>query len=194
MVWGVRGTVKSWWRGKGDRCGRFWQLECEIKRQKNSKITPATLTPEFLRLASKLNSTHSWFRHFPHPLSSWNGIFFLHHTMWGDLLTSLHAIPPYALGWDIRPHIRLPPIEQEIFLMHIQHTWHRAWGSRQNPLFKHGWVCPPYFPILCLFLFPSISLNIDARLRAAASDCLNNSTVKRWMRTLRSSKRWGSES
>lgn len=41
--------------------------------------------------------------------------------------------------------------------------------------------------------FSSVSLDSDAKLRAAASVCLNNSTAERWMRSLRSGGGMGGE-
>lgn len=52
----------------------------------------------------------------------------------------------------------------------------------------------PRFPLdslLSLYHFSSVSLDSGAKLRAAASVCLNNSTAERWMRSLRSGRGMG---
>lgn len=116
----------------------------------------------------------------------------LHHTMHVDLLTSLpRPFPHNALRRDIRVCIRLRSGARNVPCMRPSSTPDiLPEAPDKTPSLNMDESAHHISLSSVSFLFSSVSLNSDAKLRAAASVCLNNSTAKRWMRTLRSSERW----
>lgn len=87
------------------------------------------------------------YKEYPFPSFMMVKLHFLHHVKWPPDLPLCHSLLRSKVGHKCV--YMLTPIEWEISLMY---TWHPAWGPWQNPLFKHGWVCPPYLLLYCLFL------------------------------------------
>lgn len=107
---------------------------------------------EFLRLADKWHPTCFWL--VPSLCSfklKQNVLPASHHVRWPPDLPCCQ--PPFYVGVGTSRSAYAYDRVRNVSNVHLQHTWHPAWGSRQNPLFKHEWVCPPHFPSLLSLSF-----------------------------------------